>query len=57
MRSGVGVLNPLEPGVRVRSNLDLSWSRGAWSLGAILRYYSGLDESCFNANRPGYTDL
>lgn len=57
VRSGVGVLNPLEPGFRVRSNLDLSWSRGAWSLGAILRYYSGLDEACFNANRPGYTDL
>jgi iron complex outermembrane receptor protein len=57
VRSGVGVLNPLEPGFRVRSNLDLSWTRGAWSLGAILRYYSGLDEACLNANRPGYTAL
>lgn len=57
VRSGVGILNPLEPGFRVRSNVDLSWSRGAWSIGAILRYYSGLDEGCFNANRPGYVEL
>lgn len=57
LRSGVGLLNPLEPGFRVRSNLDLSWSRGAWSLGAILRYHSGLDEPCVNANRAGFVNL
>lgn len=57
VRSGVGILNPLEPGFRLRSNLDLSWQRGPWALHALLRYYSGLTEGCFNANRPGYQQL
>jgi outer membrane receptor protein involved in Fe transport len=45
-RSAVGHLFFLEPGFRVRSNLDLAWQRGDWSAAVGIRYYSGLDEAC-----------
>jgi iron complex outermembrane receptor protein len=50
-RSAVGHLFFLEPGFRVRSNLDLAWQRGDWSAAVGLRYYSGLDEACIPAAR------
>ncbi len=53
----VGQLYFLEPGFRVRANLDLAWARGPWSAGAGLRYYSALDEPCVTAARAGRADL
>ncbi len=45
-RSAVGHLYPIEPGFRVRSNLDFAWQSGDWSAAVGIRYYSGLDEPC-----------
>ena len=53
----VGQLYFLEPGFRVRANLELGWERGPWSAGAGLRYYSALDEPCVTAARAGRPDL
>lgn len=57
LQSGVGLLNFFEPGFRVRSNLNLSWQRGAWSLAAGIRYYAELEEACLTAARAGRPDL
>ncbi|MBK9655154.1 MAG: TonB-dependent receptor [Rhodanobacteraceae bacterium] len=48
-RSAVGHLFFLEPGFRLRSNLDLAWQREAFSAAVGIRYYSGLDEACLPA--------
>lgn len=56
-RSVLGLLQPLEPGFRLRSNLDLSWQRGAWAGSAQLRYYGGLRESCVTPARAGTAGL
>lgn len=53
----VGQLYFLEPGFRVRANLDLGWERGPWSAGAGLRHYSALDEPCVTAARAGRAEL
>jgi iron complex outermembrane receptor protein len=46
-----------EPGYRVRSNLDIAWSRGDWTAAAGLRYYPALDESCATPTFRGYLEL
>lgn len=52
-RSAVGQLSPLEPGFRLRSNLDLAWERGDWDAAIGIRWYSHLDEGCYAAASAG----
>ncbi len=56
-RSAVGHLFQLEPGFRLRSNLDLAWERGDWDAAVGIRWYSHLDEACASAQRAGATYL
>ncbi len=56
-RSALGNVLNREPSFHLRSNLSLSWQRGAWSASTIARYYSALDEACINPAQFGRPEL
>ncbi len=56
-RSALGHSFFLEPGFRLRSNLQLAWDYQDWSAALGLHYYSALDEACSTPVRSGRTDL
>ncbi|ATE70887.1 TonB-dependent receptor plug domain-containing protein [Lysobacter capsici] len=41
---------------RLRSNLNMSWDKGPWGFTWGVRYYSGVKEDCFFANRCSLPD-